>query len=730
MADTLETLEVKITGDTHSAEESLNNLVGGLDNLQKAATSSGTAFNLIDMADFKAGFDILAGAGADLDRLTGGLAEIQTGLKQVADINLAPNVNTVADYRAQFDELVGSVSATINSMSSLDPDIISAITAIDPNINIDVSSFESLKGVLSAVSDQLDLATDKVELLDDGLKEIAKADLSSLSGELGKLRTGLGQVADFAPNLNTVADYKAQFDELVDSVFTATAALKALDPDIDTSSFDALKDKLSEVSVQIDGATDKVDLLDEEFEENDDTLKELIKQYAAMAAAVAVVVIAYNKIKDVVLGVVNVVVDLVKAYGQQATAERTLTAVINANQRSADGLLDTYKDFAAEMQILTTTGDEHTLSLLQQAESLDHTGEAAERVVRNALGLSAAFPVAAREAINMASALEEGNTGPLNRLFRGLQNIEDQSERVAEANRLVANTFSVAEAEAAGIEGSIQQLNNQWGDYQQVVGGMLVQGEATKGLFNDLTLAVGFMIEDMQDAETTGLADQFDHVDEALNFLLITMIAINDTIELLINNFSNMATSALDALTAPGFSEVLGITSEEGLPDLIGELRESARLERELLQITREREEAERAVQRLKDEDEERAANLAIFKEEEAQAVRDMDRTIADEEAEAIKAKEDKTRQTLKDTEDEDIGGLVSDKISSGAGKGSAEAIATIQSSFLAGRGGGGGPEPPKEATQREQLTVMREVRDSLRDIAAREPAADVGVLN
>lgn len=163
----------------------------------------------------------------------------------------------------------------------------------------------------------------------------------------------------------------------------------------------------------------------------------------------------------------------IQAYGVQEKAELRLRAAIAATGREVDGAMERYKQFASELQNATVYGDEGTLAFLQQAESLGLHGRQAERAVKNALALSTATGRSTRRMLLMTAALEQGEVAALKRFIPALQQIEDQTEAVATAQRELSKMFAVAEAEGDSFTGGAQQLSNAWGDLQEKIGGML-----------------------------------------------------------------------------------------------------------------------------------------------------------------------------------------------------------------------------------------------------------------
>ena len=168
----------------------------------------------------------------------------------------------------------------------------------------------------------------------------------------------------------------------------------------------------------------------------------------------------------------------VRAFGVQEQAEMRLRAALQANGRQVDQLFQKYNQFAQQMQAITVVGDEATLSMLQQAESMGITGDAAERAVRNAIALAASQDMSAESAIRYTAALEQGNATMLSRYLPTLRDIDDETERAAKAQELLANAFSVAEAEGQSVSGMFSRLRNAVGDALEDI------GEAVSEAFN------------------------------------------------------------------------------------------------------------------------------------------------------------------------------------------------------------------------------------------------------
>lgn len=167
-----------------------------------------------------------------------------------------------------------------------------------------------------------------------------------------------------------------------------------------------------------------------------------------------------------------------KAVGAFSEAEEVslkLKATLEGNGRAVDALMGDYQKFAESMQRVTRLDDDAVLGLLQVAETMGLTGDAAKRAAQNAIGLAAARGIDAKSALRMTAALEQGRAEMLQRYFPALRNIKDQSKKVAQAHELLGKTFGVAKASAQGMAGQSDQLSNALGNLWEDLGEVLVE---------------------------------------------------------------------------------------------------------------------------------------------------------------------------------------------------------------------------------------------------------------
>jgi len=165
--------------------------------------------------------------------------------------------------------------------------------------------------------------------------------------------------------------------------------------------------------------------------------------------------------------------DLIAAYGVQEQAENRLAAAIRATGGDVDDLMTQYKDFASEVQAVTTVGDEQTLGLIQIGESLGIARDKMREATQGAIGLSKAFGIDMNTAMRGIALAYEGQYTQLSRYIPALRTAGSEAERQAVLQEAMANGFAIARAEAETGTGAMLQLQNAIGDLKEQGGAAL-----------------------------------------------------------------------------------------------------------------------------------------------------------------------------------------------------------------------------------------------------------------
>ena len=165
-----------------------------------------------------------------------------------------------------------------------------------------------------------------------------------------------------------------------------------------------------------------------------------------------------------------------KSFDTQVKAEAKLRAALAANGEQVEKVFKDYKQWASEIQNVSTIGDETTLGMLQLAQSMGLTGENAKTAVKEAIAMSRALGINEQSAIKMTAALAQGDATMLKRYLPSLRGIKDAAEGAKEAHKLLAAMFGTVTAEAQVGLGPLIQLKNQWGDFLEQIGKIIAEG--------------------------------------------------------------------------------------------------------------------------------------------------------------------------------------------------------------------------------------------------------------
>lgn len=217
----------------------------------------------------------------------------------------------------------------------------------------------------------------------------------------------------------------------------------------------------------------------------------------------------------------------VKSFDTQVKAENKLRAALKANGEQVQAVFEDYKAWAAQIQEISTIGDESTLMLLQVAQSMGLTGDTAKVAAKEAIAMSRAMNMSEQSAIRYTAALALGDATMLRRYLPSLRSIEDQTEMVTEAHRILADMFGTVTAEAQDGLGPLIQLKNSWGDFMEMIGKVIAHG--IKPLIDRLKGVVKWL-QDLSPATKKwiviigGLVAALGPLMIALGFLMTTVI--------------------------------------------------------------------------------------------------------------------------------------------------------------------------------------------------------------
>lgn len=207
-------------------------------------------------------------------------------------------------------------------------------------------------------------------------------------------------------------------------------------------------------------------------------LQKLKQHWMAVAAASAAAVAATKK--------------GIEAYMEQEKAEMKLAIAMRNQGDFTRANFAAMKDYAAQLQKVTTYGDEVTLVTMANLKTYGMNTEELKKATKATMDLATAKGIDLKTASDLVGKAFIGETGSLSRYGIVLEKGIPQTEKFAAVLGLINDKFGgSAQAELATYSGQWQQLMNWWGDVWEKVG--LVTLKTIEGIqFAAGMLAVGF----------------------------------------------------------------------------------------------------------------------------------------------------------------------------------------------------------------------------------------------
>lgn len=204
---------------------------------------------------------------------------------------------------------------------------------------------------------------------------------------------------------------------------------------------------------------------------------------ASLAKKVAGVAAAYVSISSVT----NFMKECVSAADVQAAAEKRLeTTIMNVKGATLEGVT-AIKDYAAELQGVTTVGDEVTIQGASQLATFQLQSDTIKTLLPSLQDLAVAQYGTAvsgdqmQQMANLMGKVMSGNVSSLSRYGVVMNDTQkkilktgSESQKAAMLVEVLGQNFGgLAQAMANTPAGRVQQLKNAWSDMQEVIGAKL-----------------------------------------------------------------------------------------------------------------------------------------------------------------------------------------------------------------------------------------------------------------
>ena len=238
------------------------------------------------------------------------------------------------------------------------------------------------------------------------------------------------------------------------------------------------QDLVFKITVDPSGAVKGVGQVEDAFEglqeESDDTsnaLTELIKSMGGVGAGLVVMnqgLELATKAFDALIGPIKEVTQL---FSIQERAEKRLANALKLNSEFTRQAMEDFKEFASELQNVSTQGDEVTLNMLANAKAIGISNDAAKELLTTSVDLAAAVDKDVQPVFEALLNTFKGEAGEVSKFAPELANLTKEALKNGEAIEILGEKFKgFAEENVKTFDGSLTQLMNSFGDLQETIG--------------------------------------------------------------------------------------------------------------------------------------------------------------------------------------------------------------------------------------------------------------------
>ena len=182
------------------------------------------------------------------------------------------------------------------------------------------------------------------------------------------------------------------------------------------------------------------------------------------------------------LAVIAFVALSVRSFFQQEDAVTRVTAALRAHGDEVTNNVKMLKEQAAAMQAVSTTGDEAALTMMALLRNQGIEVDMLDRVTKGALGLSAAFGLAADASAKYTALAMKGDTQMLQRYIPALKGVTDEAEKQRIVVEAMNRGWMQAQEQAQNTGGTMKRVGNEFGDIREKIGEIASAGLGPDGM--------------------------------------------------------------------------------------------------------------------------------------------------------------------------------------------------------------------------------------------------------
>lgn len=190
---------------------------------------------------------------------------------------------------------------------------------------------------------------------------------------------------------------------------------------------------------------------------------------------------AFSVAKNAISAVTGAISDTVEASNKQAAAEKQLEAAAKNNPYLSDYSVQQLKDYAGQLQSISTTGDEELLPMMSQLAAAGRTQAEIQDIMAASLDISASGAMSLETAVKQLNATYSGSAGRLGQMNGAVKALTSEQLKNGEAVSIMKEQYSGIAKTVSDTTGGWQKFKNSFGDFKEVLGSGFAAIQNTTG---------------------------------------------------------------------------------------------------------------------------------------------------------------------------------------------------------------------------------------------------------
>lgn len=206
-----------------------------------------------------------------------------------------------------------------------------------------------------------------------------------------------------------------------------------------------------------------------------------LSKFSKVGSAVSGVAAAFSMATGAVKAAAAAVNETVEAYNKQAAAEIQLESAAKNNPYLNAASVQSLKEYAGELQSISTFGDEELIPMMAQLAAAGRTQAEIQDIMSASVDIAASGAMSLESAVKNLSKTYSGLSGELGEANPKIKALTTEQLKNGEAVKVMKAQYSGMAQNVADATGGWKQFQNTLGDLKEVIGKDFAESKNSAG---------------------------------------------------------------------------------------------------------------------------------------------------------------------------------------------------------------------------------------------------------